>query len=239
MHTSVFRHVSTAVLFFFLTSLPLKSIAQSGSTNHSNLIFLLKGNFSTKVWTPDFDKEAFQNYPAFVFRPGYGFSLNLHKDFSKRWYIKLSGEFAERHTALKTGGYIRLVDDSGQLQAVQCKAIDQKIHQVLFYAGIGYQIFPWMSVELTPYIQADLTNQRNKVCDFTDWREDMFFEKATDFGLSPALRFQWNKWNAIIQYVHGFGKPANIKLTDEIGVDIGTYANQYRMISLGAGYSIW
>lgn len=239
MHSSVCKYLSTVFLFIFLILLPLKNMAQSDSPHHWNLIFLVKGNLSTKVWTCDFDKEAFQNYPAFVFRPGYGFSLDLHKRFGNKWYVKLSGEFAERHTAVKTGGYIRLVDNNGQLQAVQCKAIDQKIHQIFFHAGIGYTIFPWMSVELSPYVQADVTSERNKVCDFTDWQEDMFFEKAMDIGLSPAIRFQWKKWNAVIQYVHGFGEPAKIKLTDEIGADIGTYANQYRMISLGLGYSIW
>lgn len=239
MHTSGFRHVSTVFSFIALFSFPLNSFAQSGPTNQWNMLFLIKGTLSTKVWTPDFDKEAFQHYPAFEFRPGYGFSLDVHKNFRKKWYLKLSGEFAERHTAVKTGGYIRVVDNNGQLQAVQCKAIDQKIHQVLFHAGIGYTIFPWMSVEITPYVQADVTGEKYKVCDFTDWREDMFFEKAIDFGLSPAIRFQWKKWNAVIQYVHGFGKPVKIKLTDEIGADIGTYANQYRMISLGLGYSVW
>lgn len=227
----------TVVIFIFF--LPFQGFSQEGTPSSWQFIFNVKGNLSTKVWSKDFDKEIFQQYPEFTFKPGYGFSFDVVKNFNPKWYFKLSGEFAERNTAIKSPGYLQILDENGLLKTVMCKRIDQKIHQVLFHAGIGYSVLPFLSVELSPYIQADVTDEKNKACDITDWQRDEFFEKAIDFGISPSLRFTWKKWHFTVNYVHGFGKPNQIKLTDAIGAEIGTYANQYRMISAGLGYTIW
>jgi hypothetical protein len=234
---NIYIPLSATLLFVVFFSWSGFSQTNGGSPWHFSIF--AKGNLSTKDWSADFDKDLFNQYPEFRYKPGYGFSADATYTFSKKWYVSTAVEFAKRQTAYTTGGVVAFINNEGQWTYAKCDAIDQKILQLLVPVGIGYRLFSFLSIEIAPYVQFGVSQEKYRICKAVDWTKSIHSSQNADFGFSPSLLFTLKKWQAKFSYALGLGNPDSMTLTDAVGAEIGTYGLKYRMFTLGVGYQIW
>ncbi|MBK8621492.1 MAG: outer membrane beta-barrel protein [Saprospiraceae bacterium] len=192
-------------------------------------------NISFRNWEDLPNPRSFNAFPNILSKVGYGLTTQLNYSLNDAWFLSLTADYVQRNNATETQGYLLILDKDGNRIVVRCNAIDQKIHQLMIGGGVGYRILQNLSLQVSPYLQFDITNQKYKICDFTEWDDDPIYKKSVDFGVSPSLVYNY-KWLIIqLSYHQGLTFSNKITFTDEQGVEIGGFGIRNQLLSLGAG----
>lgn len=232
--------VPNILLSIIFLMLPFFGFSQDIPSSKWGLNLYLKGNVSTKVWTRDFDYPESFSFEKFGYGVGYGAGTDIQFSLSKKWYFVNSLDYVNRRTVEKTRGFFPIQDENGNFILLPCDAVEKQVHQGIISLGGGYQLFPFLSLELSPYIQWNLSKEKFKICDYIDWTEpNYYYEKGFDLGLSPSIRLTWKSFNAKFTYSHGFRRTSELSLTDDNGNLIGNVGTHNRMLSVGLGYNFF
>ncbi len=195
----------------------------------------LNSNISFRNWEDLPDPRSFNTFPNILSKVGYGLTTRLNYNLNDTWFLSFAADYFQRNNATETQGHLLILDKDGNRVVVRCNAIDQKIQQMMIGAGVGYRILHNLSLQVSPYVQFDITNQKYKICDFTEWNDEPVYEKSVDFGVSPSLVFH-HKWLLLhLTYHQGLTFSNKTTFTDEQGVEIGGFGIRNQLLSLGAG----
>jgi hypothetical protein len=195
----------------------------------------LNSNVSFRSWEKLPDNRSFSNFPNILPKAGYGLTTRFNYNLNNSWFLSFAADYVQRNNATETQGYLLFLDKDGNRIVVRCDEIDQKIQHLMIGTGIGYRIFKNLSLQVSPYLQMDISTQKYKICDFTEWNDDPFYEKSVDFGVSPSLVFH-HKWLLLhLTYHQGLTFSNKTTFTDEQGAEIGGFGIRNQLLSLGAG----
>jgi hypothetical protein len=212
-----------------------KPILHNGIINKWEISVAANSNISFRNWEDLPDQRSFNTFPNIISKVGYGLTTRLNYNLNDNWFLSFAADYFQRNNATETQGDLLILDKDGNRIVVRCNAIDQKIQQMMIGAGVGYRILHNLSLQVSPYIQLDITNQKYKICDFTEWNDEPFYEKSVDFGVSPSLVFH-HKWLLFhLTYHQGLTFSNKTTFTDEQGVVIGDFGVRNQLLSLGAG----
>lgn len=223
------------LLFSFLTMNQL-TYGQSTTERRWKISATAGGQLANYLWdSPDQTlTDQFPKYrPKLGFIGGVKFENNLHKSL----YIKYGVDYLITNMALETGGQVLIVSDQGT-KIVQCNWIDKRTQQLMANLGLGYQVIPSLSLEISVFGITDLSIEESSVCDFTSWQMTYGQERNSGFGFSPSIVYRFRKFN--ITGAYGFELSGNrgTWFTDANGQDLGKFANRMQYFSLRFGYQI-
>lgn len=210
-------------------------IAEQHTIKKWEISIAANSNISFRNWESLPDPRSFNTFPNILSKVGYGLTTRLNYNLNDTWFLSFAADYVQRNNATETQGDLLILDKDENPIVVRCNAIDQKIQQMMIGAGLGYRILHNLSLQVSPYVQLDITNQKYKICDFTEWNDESFYEKSVDIGVSPSLVFH-HKWLLLhLTYHQGLTFSNKTTFTDEQGVVIGGFGIRNQLLSLGAG----
>lgn len=176
-------------------------------------------------------------YPETAFRPSYAVGITSGYRYSERFYSPFQLDFHNKRFAIATGGVVQTADENGQFLTIQADYLDYQLNQLAFSAGIGYNVWKSLAVEVMPYVHYSLGTQKIKIADVIDWREDMTFQQDNDFGISGYLRASVGHVYAKAGYQYGLKRIEEYSAFDANGVPLGKFPIRNTMFLLVVGYS--
>ncbi|HOY14655.1 MAG TPA: hypothetical protein PLY70_16025, partial [Saprospiraceae bacterium] len=170
-----------------------------------NIGIHITGNAGKMLWAgenvnnPNFSLT----FPQTVFRLGYGMGFSASYSVSNRFYIPLSFDIINRKFAIATGGVAMALDEDFQLIPIDADHIDYKINQASLALGIGFKLFEKIGLEVLPYYQIAISDQKLKIGKVIDWRKSDFFKQSHDYGISGNLKFILDSFYLKLGYQYG------------------------------------
>ncbi len=214
--------------------------AQENQESKLNYGFHVTGTAGKMLWanesvsTPGF----FISYPATSFRFSYGIGVSATYALNYKWYLPCNVDFINRKFAIATGGVVQTLNGNGQWIAIKADNIDYQINQASIAAGIGYRLFPKISIEIAPYFQLALSDQKLKISSVIDWRKADAFQQNYDFGASGNIRADIKKIYVKMGYQYGVRSIEEYGAFDANGQPLGKFSISNTLAMVSVGYRI-
>ena len=184
----------------------------------------------------DDNPNFFIQYPETAFRLSYCFGISALYQLNNKFYIPTSLDLISRKFAIGTGGVVQAQDNNGQWIKIRADYIDYKINNLSLASGIGYRFLEQLSLEIQPYFQLAISDQKAKVGSVIDWRKDETFQQNFDFGIGGNLRFDFNKFYVKAGYQYGIREITEYSAFDANGNPLGKFPIRNTLILLQSGY---
>ncbi|HMS66963.1 MAG TPA: hypothetical protein PKD18_02445 [Saprospiraceae bacterium] len=232
--------IKSILSFIFCILLSLFTAKAQSAHSPWNIGIHITGNAGKMLWAgEDVNNPNFSlTYPETVFRLGYGFGTSISYSVTNRFYIPGSFDIINRKFAIATGGVATALDENFQFIAIDADHIDYKITQASLALGIGFKLFEKIVIEVLPYYQVAITDQKIKIGKVIDWRKSDFFQQSQDYGISGNLKFIVNSFYLKLGYQYGLKAIEEYCAFDANALPLGKYQIKNTMGLVSLGYTL-